>query len=79
MVLWENGIQLPRKDGMSLWIPMPSEQFALVTLAVRGIRVLPGERCSLGGTPHIRVATGLLRKEQIDFISKSLIIAIKGT
>lgn len=37
-----------------------AEQFALVTLAARGIVVLPGQMCTTSGWQHIRVSTSLL-------------------
>ena len=38
--------ELPDRDGLCIWIPVKSEQFALVTLAARGIVVLPGQMCT---------------------------------
>jgi DNA-binding transcriptional MocR family regulator len=54
------GVPMPDRDGLCLWIPVRSEQFALVTLAARGIAVLPGKKCSIRESEHIRVATSLL-------------------
>ncbi|MDR3409721.1 MAG: aminotransferase class I/II-fold pyridoxal phosphate-dependent enzyme, partial [Formivibrio sp.] len=57
--LQTRGIQVPGRDGLSAWINVPSEQFALVTLAVRGFAVFPGARFSLQSSSHIRVCTSL--------------------
>lgn len=76
--LTQRGLQLAKKDGLSLWLPVPSEQFALITLAARGIAVLPGERCRVGGQQHIRVSTSLLLPEQVETIADALIIAVNG-
>lgn len=54
------GIALPAGDGLCVWVPVISEQYALVTLAAHGIAVLPGGKCSVRATSHIRVATGIL-------------------
>jgi DNA-binding transcriptional MocR family regulator len=54
------GIKLPEGDGLCIWIPVKSEQFALVTLAARGIVVLPGQMCTTADWQHIRVSTSLL-------------------
>ncbi|MBM9594933.1 aminotransferase-like domain-containing protein [Roseitranquillus sediminis] len=54
------GMAAFRGDGLCLWLPVPSEPFALVTLAAHGIVVLPGEKCFLHGAGHIRVGTSML-------------------
>jgi len=69
------GLVLPRRDGLSLYIPVASEQFAMITLAARGIAVLPGERCRLGSTQFIRVSIASLRDDQREMIADALAIA----
>jgi DNA-binding transcriptional MocR family regulator len=60
--LRQRGITLPCRDGLCLWIPVESEQFAMVTLAARGIAVFPGTRfCINRDWQHIRVGIGLLK------------------
>ncbi|WP_336754854.1 aminotransferase-like domain-containing protein [Pantoea sp. USHLN298] len=73
--LAQRGLLLPPQDGLSLYIPVASEQFAMITLAARGIAVLPGERCSLGTTQFIRVSIASLRDEQREMIAEALVIA----
>jgi DNA-binding transcriptional MocR family regulator len=68
------GIALPPGDGLCVWIPVESEQYALVTLAARGIAVLPGAKCSVRPTHHIRVATGILA-DRYDFIADAIRLA----
>ncbi|MGO4170992.1 aminotransferase-like domain-containing protein [Bosea sp. TAF32] len=58
--LAEHGIAMPETDGLCIWIPVESEQYALVTLAAHGIAVLPGSKCSLQPTEHVRLATAVL-------------------
>ena len=50
------------EEGMGLcsWVPVSSEQFAMVTMAARGIAVHPGAKFSISPSNHIRVATGNL-------------------
>ena len=55
-----HGITMPETDGLCIWIPVESEQYALVTLAAHGIAVLPGGKCSLRPTEHVRLATAIL-------------------
>jgi DNA-binding transcriptional MocR family regulator len=54
------GVAVPDRDGLCLWMPVRSEQFALVTLAARGIAVGRGANYSPRPGDHIRVATSLL-------------------
>lgn len=58
--LAQQGIAMSETDGLCIWIPVESEQYALVTLASHGIAVLPGSKCSLRPTEHIRLATAIL-------------------
>lgn len=74
-LLAQRGLTLPLRDGLSLYIPVSSEQFAMITLAARGIAVLPGERCRLGPTQFIRVSIASLRDEQREMIAEALVIA----
>lgn len=67
----DRGLHIPDRDGLCLWLPVRSEQFALVTLAARGIAVLPGKKCSSTDTQHIRVATSLLT-DQVDAVADAL-------
>jgi len=73
--LARRGLPLPLRDGLSLYIPVASEQFAMITLAARGIAVVPGERCRLGPTQFIRVSIASLRDEQREMIAGALVIA----
>ncbi|HAI07415.1 MAG TPA: GntR family transcriptional regulator, partial [Pantoea sp.] len=73
--LAQRGLMLPPQDGLSLYIPVASEQFAMITLAARGIAVLPGERCRLGATQFIRVSIASLKDEQREMIAEALVIA----
>lgn len=59
--LAERGIECGGSDGLNLWVPVPDEQAALVTLASRGIAVAPGRpfRLRPGDDGHIRVTTGV--------------------
>lgn len=70
------GIHLPVRDGLSVLIPVPSEQFALVTLAARGIAVLPGERSRIGPGQFIRASTSLMRLEQVETIADAILLAM---
>jgi DNA-binding transcriptional MocR family regulator len=71
------GVDLPAGDGLCVWIPVESEQFALVTLAAHGIAVLPGTKCSVRPTRHVRVATSVLT-DRYDFVADSVALAALG-
>jgi aspartate/methionine/tyrosine aminotransferase len=66
---------LPEGEGLCLWIPVHSEQFALVTLAARGIAVLPGKKCSVQPINYIRVATSILKDRQAE-VADAIAIAV---
>src|SRR5471032_733617 len=70
------GVEVPERDGLAMLIPVPSEQFALVTLAARGIAVLPGERSRVGPGQFIRISTSQLKTEQVDIIADAIVLAL---
>jgi DNA-binding transcriptional MocR family regulator len=72
--LRKRGIDIPPGDGLCIWVPVASEQYALVTLAARGIAVLPGTKCSVNPTDHIRVATSVLT-DRYDFVADAIRLA----
>lgn len=73
--LAKRGLVLPARDGLSIFIPVQSEQFAMITLAARGIAVLPGERCRSGGVQFIRVSISMIQSESIESIADALLLA----
>jgi len=70
------GVNIPERDGLAMWIPVPSEQFALVTLAARGIAVLPGERCRIGPGQFIRISTSQIHADKVDLIADAIVLAM---
>lgn len=70
-----HGLTLPLRDGLSICIPVASEQYAMITLAARGIAVLPGERCRLGPAQFIRVSIACLQETQLEMLASALAIA----
>jgi DNA-binding transcriptional MocR family regulator len=58
--LAHKGIHIPPGSGLCLWVPVASEQYAMVTLAARNIAVNPGSKFSIMQSNHIRVATATL-------------------
>lgn len=69
------GLVLPDRDGLSLYIPVASEQYAMITLAARGIAAVPGERYSINTEQFIRVSTAMLPLQQLESIADALVIA----
>ncbi|KLU28100.1 hypothetical protein EOS_00810 [Caballeronia mineralivorans PML1(12)] len=59
------------RDTLCIWLPVADQQFALVTLAARGIAVQPGSRFQVAPRPHIRVATSF-KMDQVDAIADAL-------
>ncbi|QEI06728.1 PLP-dependent aminotransferase family protein [Pigmentiphaga aceris] len=76
--LQARGMTTAGKDGLCVWVHVPSEQFALVTMAARGIAVYPGSLCSVNNdTQHIRIATSLLT-EHVDVVAEALALCQTG-
>jgi DNA-binding transcriptional MocR family regulator len=74
MALAERGVSVPSGQGLCLWVPVKSERFAMVTLAARGIAVLPGSKCSVTPLQYIRVATSVLKDRQ-DEVADAIALA----
>jgi DNA-binding transcriptional MocR family regulator len=74
--LAKRGLAMPESDGLCIWVPVASEQFALVTLAAHGIAVLPGSKCAARPTEHVRVATAILA-EGYERVADTLIKAAR--
>ncbi|SER11818.1 DNA-binding transcriptional regulator, MocR family, contains an aminotransferase domain [Faunimonas pinastri] len=70
---------VPVADGQSLciWVPVPSEPFAMVTLAARGIAVNPGSKFSMHPVSHIRVATASLR-DRYDEVAEAIVLGCQS-
>lgn len=59
--LARRGLAVETKDGLSIWVPVEDENYALVTFAAHGIAVGPGSRFYLSDGPaHVRIATSQL-------------------
>lgn len=74
--LQAHGVTVPGGDGLCLWMPVPSEQYAMVTLAARGVAVLPGARFCVHSGQYLRIATSLL-SEHIDEVAEALSLSSK--
>lgn len=74
--LGERGIHLSGGEGLCLWIAVESEQFALVTLAARGVAVLAGKKCSVRPIKYIRVATSVLRDREEE-VADAIALAVR--
>ncbi|WP_347312230.1 aminotransferase class I/II-fold pyridoxal phosphate-dependent enzyme [Defluviimonas sp. SAOS-178_SWC] len=63
--LRDRGIDVPDGGGLSIYLPVHAETFALITLAAHGVSALPGESFSLAPTGHVRLATGRLTQAEL--------------
>ncbi|ALU89829.1 Transcriptional regulator, GntR family / Aspartate aminotransferase [Herbaspirillum rubrisubalbicans M1] len=62
--LAQRGVDCPAGDGLAIWLPVPSEPYALVTMAAHGYAVGAGSRNSLlPGRAHLRIGTSRLESE----------------
>ncbi|MEX3963669.1 aminotransferase class I/II-fold pyridoxal phosphate-dependent enzyme [Paraburkholderia sp. EG286B] len=57
--LEERGLSVSGEGTLCIWLPVRDQQYALVTLAARGIAVQPGSRFQVTHRPHIRVAISI--------------------
>ena len=69
--LAERGVPVSGEDALCIWLPVRDQQFALVTLAARGIAVQPGSRFQVTPRPHIRVTTSV-DVDQVAFVADAL-------
>lgn len=62
--LGDHGVAVDSRDGFNVWVPVRSEDSALVYLASRGISAAPGAafRSRPDIAPHIRVSIAQMRK-----------------
>lgn len=61
--LAEHGVPVRSRDGFNVWVPVLSEESALLYLAARGIGAAPGSPFIAGPdvAPHIRVSVAAMR------------------
>ncbi|MGL4858145.1 MAG: aminotransferase class I/II-fold pyridoxal phosphate-dependent enzyme [Enterobacteriaceae bacterium] len=74
-ILWERGIKIDGQEGMSVWLEVPSEQHALVTLAARGIIAMPCSSCGETVGQYIRITTSCLKPEWIPRVAEATALA----
>lgn len=72
--LQERGLSVQEGEGLSLWVPVASEPFALVTLAARNIAVNAGSKFCTGQSNNIRVATSML-SDRCDEVADAIALA----
>jgi len=75
--LAKRDIKLRDEDGLSLWVPVHAEAFAMLTLAARRIKVAPGSKFGAAPEAHVRVATSMLLQD-VDAVADALAIAAAG-
>ncbi len=73
--LARRGVGIEAGHGLSVLVPVAAESYALVTLAARGIAVHAGAKFSTRPTSAIRVATSVLREEDVERVADSIALA----
>ncbi|HWD12253.1 PLP-dependent aminotransferase family protein [Pseudochrobactrum sp. sp1633] len=71
------GVQTPRNSGLCCFLPVTSEQFAMITLAARNIAVAPGSKFSVRPMNAVRIATSILQDEHIEEVANAAFLASK--
>ncbi|WP_067969305.1 aminotransferase class I/II-fold pyridoxal phosphate-dependent enzyme [Aminobacter aminovorans] len=70
--LFEHGLEINAGDGLSVLVPVESENYALITLASRGIAVSAGSRFSTKPTSSVRVATSVLQLSEVHRVADAI-------
>ena len=73
--LRKRGIDVLDGAGLSLFVPVASERFALITLSAHGISALPGEYFSVKPSGHIRIGTGTLASRESEHLANVIELA----
>ena len=68
-------LEIDPGHGLSVFIPVVSESYALVTLAARGIAVHAGAKFSTHPTNAIRLATSILKESDVARVAESIALA----
>jgi DNA-binding transcriptional MocR family regulator len=64
--LARGGVEVKSTDGFNMWVPVRSEQDALVHLAYNGISAAPGSAFQVGGgEPHVRISIAGMGDEAV--------------
>ncbi|MDH6232017.1 DNA-binding transcriptional MocR family regulator [Mesorhizobium soli] len=69
------GVTPPNGSGLCCLLPVPSEPFAMVTLAARRIAVAPGSKFSPRPMSAVRIATSILDESQITEVASAVALA----
>ncbi|MCO5089867.1 PLP-dependent aminotransferase family protein [Bosea sp. (in: a-proteobacteria)] len=69
------GVDIDPGHGLSVFIPVKSESYALVTLAARGIAVHAGAKFSTCPTNAIRLAASILKEGDVARVAESIALA----
>ncbi len=72
--LRRRGLTIQDGEGLSLWVPVASEPFAMVTLAARNIAINAGSKFCVSHSNHIRVATSEL-DERCEEVADAIALA----
>jgi DNA-binding transcriptional MocR family regulator len=75
------GVGVADRDGLFLWVPVPDETRALVTLAATGVSVAPGSPCYPGRSAgnHLRIAISRLPEKPELVADLAALVALAAT
>ncbi|MGU3575335.1 PLP-dependent aminotransferase family protein [Brucellaceae bacterium C25G] len=72
-----HGMHIADIHGLCCFVPVESEQFAMITFAARSIVVAPGYLFSVRQQSGVRIATSILQDHQIEPIAHATYLASK--
>ncbi|EHD23047.1 MULTISPECIES: aminotransferase class I/II-fold pyridoxal phosphate-dependent enzyme [Brenneria] len=70
--LARRGIYVPENDSLCIWLPVPSERYALITMAAHGVAVQPGERFGMKNGHYVRLSISQLQESLIETIAEAV-------
>ncbi|MEC5319367.1 aminotransferase class I/II-fold pyridoxal phosphate-dependent enzyme [Brenneria populi subsp. brevivirga] len=70
--LARRGIYVPENDSLCIWLPVPSERYALITMAAHGVAVQPGERFGTKNGHYVRMSISQLQEPLIETIAEAV-------
>jgi DNA-binding transcriptional MocR family regulator len=76
--LLAQGLEVHSRDGFNVWVPVRSEESALVYLAARGVGAAPGApfRAGMAEGPHLRVSIAAMAEGEVE-LAQTIAVAAR--
>lgn len=76
--LLAQGLEIHSRDGFNVWVPVRSEESALVYLAARGVGAAPGApfRPGMAEGPHLRISIAAMTQGEVE-LARTIAVAAR--